>query len=269
MKKNLYYSNVLRRQNILAETVLGFFSFCASYPRLVLEVFIRKNFGERYFKLISAMTVAAILIAYPLIKQQLAGGADAFDMDDEEGGFGMARKAPSYLKPYYSWFVFVALFLGASVMRWLEQRRNPSVFDFARYSLSRGQINPVFSKMKISGKRVNLRLIETVFEPLFFLLIGVILYFLLGQKVGLLLAVCSIFYSLGYVAAYAIGDNFIMDKIDEIIVNQELKKSFVDGLDESQTRGFRFMGTMPDNIETRRQIFSNMVTGTEETAVVE
>lgn len=269
MKKNLYYASVLRRQNVLLETILGFFAFCASYPRLVLEVFIRKNFGERYFKLASAITVAAILIAYPFVKRWFVGAVDIADLDEDSGVYGVATKAPSYFKPYYSWFIFIALFLGVSVIRWLEQKRNPSVFDFARYSLSRGKINPLFSNLKIGGKKVSIRLIETVLEPAIFLLIGLALYYLLGQKVGLLLIVFSIFYSLGYVAAYNIGDNFIMDRIDEMIVNQELKNAFVDDMDESQTRGFRFLGTKPEDIETRRKLLSTMLTEGEENATVE
>lgn len=40
--------------------------------------------------------------------------------------------------------------------------------------------------------------------------------------------------------AYRQGDHFIMDKIDEMICNEEMVSSFVEDRDSSQTRGVHF-----------------------------
>ncbi|CAG5011145.1 hypothetical protein DYBT9275_04891 [Dyadobacter sp. CECT 9275] len=57
MKTNLYYRAVFRRQSMLNEFVMDFFLYFCSYPRLMLEVFVRKNFGERYFSFFSALMI--------------------------------------------------------------------------------------------------------------------------------------------------------------------------------------------------------------------
>src|SRR5580698_10190152 len=72
MKKNLYYRDTLRRENMLKVFILSLFSLFASYPRLLLEVFIRKNFGARYFKLSSALTVAFLLAFVPYLWVKIA-----------------------------------------------------------------------------------------------------------------------------------------------------------------------------------------------------
>lgn len=274
MAKNLYYKGVLQRDNFFQKLVLSFFAFWASYPRLLLEVFIRKNFGERYFRLSSAITVVILFGALPFFLKwasRILGGLIApgnagadFDLDVVPE----ARTAgSSSMTGYVAWFIFLAIFLAFSIKRHIEKRRNPSVFDFAKFSLYSGDINPAFFKVQIAGKKPHIRLVETLLEPAPFFIAGLVLW-LLNQNLGILLVVCSIFYALGYVAAYRIGDDFVMDKIDEMICNQELKKAFVDGLDENKTRGFRFVGHRPEDIETRRQILPLMLEKQEETAVV-
>jgi hypothetical protein len=230
-----------------------------------LETFIRKNFGERYYRLSSVITVAVILLSIPLLLHGFHSAAGAVD-DDLDMTTNLTQ-APSYYKPYYGWFAFVGLFLIFGLIRIQEIRRNPSVYDFARFSLYSGDINPFFAKMKIGNNTVSTRLVETVLEPLGFLILGVLLYFV-GQKLGILLIVSSIFYSLSYVAAYDNGDNFVMDKIDEIICNEELKKAFVDRADDSQTRGFRYVGNIPQDKAHREKVFPFMTEDDEDSAVV-
>lgn len=255
MQKNLYYRHVIQRQNLFKALTLSFFFAFASWPRLLLEVFIRKNFGERYFRLSSAITVAVLLTALPFFLDKLNSSV-AMTQTDFNPFAEEPAATPSgsgFLKSYIGWFIFLAGFVVVSVYRHLEIKRNPSVFDFAKYSLYGGKIHPFFYGLKIGGKAPSLRLIESVLEPLPFLIAGVLLY-MAGQSLGTLLIVCSIFYSLGYVAAYDIGDNFVMDTIDQIICNEELKSSFVDGKDEEQTRYFRFVGDRPDDPAKRSQI---------------
>jgi hypothetical protein len=76
----------------------------------------------------------------------------------------------------------------------------------------------------------------------------------MGQPIGWLLMLCSIIYSLSYRAAYNQGDNFIMDRIDEQICNEESVKSFVDDDSEGGGRGFNFRGRRPANPDARRRV---------------
>lgn len=256
MQRNLYYQAMVRRQNLFRNFLFSFFLDLASYPRLLLEVFIRKNFGERYFRLSSAITITVILGFLPYLLKTISGvKAEILDGDDTNLFTQPVQASAS--GQYMTWYIFLGLFLLVSVIRYIETLRNPSVFNFARYSLYQGDTLPAFYKVKIPRIKTDARLVETVLEPLPFLVVGIVLW-LLGQKLGVLLTACSLFYSLGYVAAYTAGDNFVMDKIDEIICNEELKKSFVDGLGEEETRGFRFMGRRPADPDMRRQILPLM-----------
>lgn len=257
MKKNLYFRTVLRRENLFLNFIYSMFAAWSSYPRLLLEVFIRKDFGERYFKLASAITVALILIAIPLIPSFLGTGMDVMDDFDDETGFTGSHRSGgnSFLSAYLTWYIFIALFIVFSIFRYKEILRNPSVFDFKKYSLYSGKIHPAFKKL--FGKEPSIRLIEIVLEPALFFIAGVLLI-LLHQKLGILLVICSIINSMSYMAAYAAGDNFFMDKIDEIILNENLKKAFVEDAPEEETAGIRDRGKKPESKEARQRIFDLM-----------
>ena len=244
MKKNLYYRTVFRRKNAIKEFLLTFFLGVASWPRLLLEVFIRKNFGERYFSFSTAIIMTVILAIFPYAIAQ-AQSYSSF------GGGGISFW--SFVGHNLTWYIFLALFIIVCLRRRHEVKRLPSVFDFERFSLSAGIVNPAFFTIKLGGKDPDIRTVETLIEPAFFLIIGVVLA-LMAQSVGVLIVVCSIIYSLSYFGAYYIGDNFIMDKIDEMICNENLVASFVDGRKPEETKGFNAYGRKPDNKEFRRRV---------------
>ena len=64
MTKNIYYRTVIQRNSMLKSQVQALSSWAVSYPRLVLEVFIRKNFGERYFFMPTAVIVFLACICF-------------------------------------------------------------------------------------------------------------------------------------------------------------------------------------------------------------
>ncbi|WAC11895.1 hypothetical protein [Dyadobacter pollutisoli] len=242
MKKNLYYRTVLHRSNPVKNFFFDLFTAIASWPRLLLEVFIRTNFGERYFSFSSSIIMFVLLAVTPLLISALGSSSYYGGFDPKE-----------FLMGNITWYLFLAGFLYCAFRRRQEVKRLPSVFDFARFSLSSGRIHPLFYTIVINGKRVDSRMIETLFEPLFFFIIG-FFFMLFGQIVGILIVVCSIVYSFSYMAAYSVGDNFVMDKIDELICNQELYNAFVDGVDPNNTRGVNYYGRRPADPEARRKV---------------
>ena len=259
MKKNLYYRAVFQRKNVLMEFILSFFLAFSSYPRLLLEAFIRKDFGERYFKLSSALTVAVLLGVFPFIQTELA----TFFTPTRGDGMFMMRNQPmrndsaDLMPDYIGWFIYLAAFVILAFRHDRDIKRAPSVFDFARFSKYTGKVNPAFFRFHLPDRKTDTRRVECLFEPALFFVGGVLLH-LIGQKLGGLLIMCSLFYGFSYLAAYVIGDNFVMDKIDEMICNQELEKSFVDDKDESDTRGFRFRGMKPNGRENRQKVLPLM-----------
>lgn len=247
MKKNLYFRTVLRRSNPVRNFFFDLFTAIASWPRLLLEVFIRTNLGERYFSFSSSIIMLAFLAAIPPIIKY--AGSNSY-----YGGFSFKDAILDNI----TWYLFLAAFLYCAFRRRQEIKKLPSVFDFGRFSLSSGYTHPMFFKIIIKGKSPDNRTIETVLEPLFFFIIGAVLLFF-GQAVGLLITLCSIAYSLSYMAAYHAGDNFVMDKIDELLCNQELYNAFVDGVDPSNTRGVNYYGRRPADPETRRRVADSFI----------
>lgn len=250
-KSNLYYKTVSRRRNAVSEALLGFFLGISSWPRLLLECFLRINMGERYYSDSAAITISVLLALLPLfVVRALSGGYGGVE-------FGV------FFKLFFTWYVFLTGFMYMAAQRSEEVKRLPGVFDFQRFSLSSGLIDRRFYDIEFGGKPVSVRTIETVLEPGFFFFIGFVLN-LMGQPVGSLLMLCSIVYSMSYQAAYSEGDNYIADMIDSKICNEELVKSFVDDDSEGDTRGFNFRGRRPADPDARRRV-ADMLSETEET----
>lgn len=277
MKKNLYYRSLMRRENTIRKFFLSLFTFFASGARLLLEVFIRKGFGERYFKLSAAviLTVEFGLLPFLLVFLQrkvgavLAATPIGSAWNDETIGEELytptPHAEPSVWAGYTVWYLFLTAFILISIKHHLDQKREPSVFDFEKFSLYGGSLQSYMLKIPFF-KTEDSRFRECIVEPLFFMAIGFVLI-LFHQYVGWLLVICSIFYSVSYISAYEAGDNFVMDRIDEIISNQEMEKSFVDGVDADDTRGFEFRGRRPESEEYRRALLPSIMTDDEDTLV--
>lgn len=251
MKKNLYFRKVIKRKNKVNDFIFDFFSAIASYPRILLEVFLRKQFGERYFKISSAVTAAIFTALFPFIFEFVA----TFFSGRRYYGGSNSDSLSTDFTPYA---IFILLFLVFTCIRSIEIERRPSSFNFGYFSYSMGQLNPLFYKIKIFGKAPSPRFIETFYEPLVFFLLGV-LFYLFGSSFGVFLIVCSICYSISYMAAYAVGDDFVLDHIDEMLMNQEVESSFVNDEDISKTKGVRFYANKPDSKELRRKLGNSFI----------
>lgn len=241
-RHNAYFKQLIQRQNHLKETILGFFLIFASYARLLLEVFIRTKFGERYFNLGTAITLAAILAAYPFFDYYILGWGN------------IEESLISALFPYITWFIFLALFVATSLKHEKTIKRSRSTFEFQRYSLYAGKVHSYFKHVKINGKPADLRTIETFLEPAPFFIGGLVLWLVFKQPVGALLTICALFYSMSYRASYYIGDNFVLDKIDEMILNRELEKVFVNDAEPEDASDVTFPYRKPTDTNMRREI---------------
>jgi hypothetical protein len=185
--------------------------------------------------------------------------------DETMGEPVAAPVEPSFWAGYTVWYLFLVAFLLLSIKHHLDQKREPSVFDFQKFSLYGGSLQSYMLKIPFF-KTEDSRFRECIVEPLFFMAVGIVLI-LLHQYLGWLLVICSIFYSVSYISAYEAGDNFVMDRIDEMISNQEMEKSFVDGVDADDTRGFTFRGYRPEREEYRRALLPSIITDDPDTLV--
>lgn len=233
MEKSLNFSSVFHRRNIVKEFFMSLFLAIASYPRLLVEVFLRRNMGERYFSFASVITVFLILVLFPFLLEK---------------NFAMRVVWDNTL-----YYLFLLLFVYVGNQRRLEIKRLPSVFDFARYSLDQGEVHPLLYKFS-RFKNLDIRTMNIIVEPGVFLVAGILLLVINQFLLGGLLIVSALLFSFSYLAAYHYGDHMIMDYIDKIILSEEKMKSFVDDEDPSHTRGVHFYGRKPADKGLRRKV---------------
>lgn len=250
MKQNLYYRAVVARKLIspAASIVLR----NAMRFRMILEVFIRKNFGERYFSMVSVYSWAFLLMLVPFFSGH---GTTLFYML-APGGQYIRFPFSEFMADNGLWYGFVAAFVLVSYKRNQETKHNPSVFDFAKFSLYSGDINPRF--FSLFGRQWDVRQVETFVEPAFCFLTGCALCFF-SAKLGIFILICSLFYSYSYMVAYEMSDHFVMDKIDEMISNERMYKTFVEDVEEGDNKGFRFSGRKPADPEFRRKLAETFI----------
>lgn len=250
-----YTRNILTgRANLLKGYIMNLLTFFYGPHRLLLEVFIRKNFGERYFKFSSAITVAIFLSLLPFLITTMQKTSHAHHIFS--GGLGLGSEATAY-EPnwiaFISWYIFIALFLYVSVKHWRAQRPSKSRFDFSKYSLYDGDLDERFFQWKFSFIETNVRTVECFFEPAPFFISGLFLV-LIGQYLGYLLIISSTVYALSYINAYEQGDNYMLGILDQRILDEEFERVFVEGIEGKDARGINFRATVPGDKESRKQL---------------
>lgn len=257
MKKNLYYRTMFKRTNAIKELILNLFLSLSSWPKLVLEVFLRKNFGERYFSFATCIVIGVFLAAVPFA---FMGAKMLINSYGDTGSNWWL-----FIFGYLTWYIFIGLFISFAVKRWREVKRNRAVFDFKRFSLYAGDIEPSFYNIRLFGKKPDIRTIEILYEPAlcFAVGLGCILF---GQFIGYVIVLCSIIYALSYAGAYYKGDQFVLDKVDEMIANENLFKTFVEDKDAIETGGVRFYGRKPVDDDMRRKVMESFTEGEKEEA---
>ncbi|KAA2241531.1 hypothetical protein F0L74_16685 [Chitinophaga agrisoli] len=244
MKKSLYFHAVVQPQSKLKRQILNFVIVIASCFRIIPDAFLRRNMGERHFAILPAFFAAVFMLVFPYVVH--SAFTFLYAPSFGQGGTGFWHK-------FATWYVFTFLFIYEAIRRLMEIRREPSVYDFGRYSRSTGQMHPLFRKITIGGFKPDKRMIETFIEPAVFLIAGLLLKFM-GQPVGMLLIICSILYSFSYLAAYAIGDDFVLDVIDDGMMVDETEEAFVYDEDSDKTRGVEFHARKPSRVDLRRRL---------------
>jgi hypothetical protein len=236
MKRNAYYTVLYGEPAAINKKLGAWVAVILSWPKSVLDVFLRKNMGERYFTLFKSILIFAALWFIPV---------------------GIESLYRTEMVSSTSYYVFIILYAIMAGVRYLEIRREPSVFDFAKFSLSRGIPHPFFLRIKLFGKPLSQRSIEVYAEPLLCFIIGVILVLIQEAPVGALIILCSISYFMCNMISAIHGDHFIMDKIDEILLNQDLNETFIQGKEVSP-RQVPFFSKKPSTEDLRKNFIDHL-----------
>lgn len=205
--------------------------------RLILEVFIRRHMGERYFSGFFCLVWSLIFLSGFI-----------------EDTMNLSFMIPESYTSNNAIGIFGMLFLGFSIWRWVESYHNPSTVSFDKFSKSSGEPTLIFKTLLNKG--TSPRLIEVWLEPLFFTLIGgVLTLFVSTRLLGAFLIICSIIYALSYRSAYALARDYILDKIDEKISGEALGQVLKSGMAEHKARGFLNRAPIPTDEEHRKQLY--------------
>jgi hypothetical protein len=192
----------------------------------------------------SAITVILIAFFVPIIIDAAASSND--------------YNRSNFKSQNAAWYLFLLAFIVFAIIRWREVKRNPSVFDFKKFSLYTGDVYSWLYDGKLFGKSLSDRTIEIFIEPALFIIPGIVLL-LIGQSLGYLLLISAFCYGISYAAQYKKGDDFVMDKIDEMILNEELESAFVDDEPADKTRGVRFYAQKPDKKSLRQKLADSFI----------
>ncbi|MGE6221069.1 hypothetical protein ACQKCH_14675 [Nubsella zeaxanthinifaciens] len=242
MQTKSYYRNVFQRRNVIKDFFSAIFQSIASYPRLTLEVFIKGQFGVRYFSLASVITIAIILAILPIFFSRMFGGYGGYS----SGFFDTVEEHKLF-------YIFIVLFIGFSIKRYREIKQPWGVIDPTKFSLSMGTADAWLINLKFNGKPIDGRYREVFVEPAIFLIIGIICL-LLKSMLGPILIIFSIIYCLSFLFAYRDGDNWAMDINDQRISAEQFHDTFVNDKTNSES-GFEYRGAKPNSKDDREKIY--------------
>lgn len=251
-KTNIHYRESMTRQNHYKVRLIKFFISICSFPRLFLEVHLRGQFGKQYFNLGSVFAVIVIMFPLPFLIK--AAGMTYSYFTTRTYGFDLGE----FLLHYLSWYAILTAFVVRSIQHRLEMRTVAGEFIFTRYSKSSGITHPWIYDLEINGWKPSERQMEILVEPALPFIAGMMLW-ILSQPIGLIIMCCAIIYSCSYAADYYLGDVYIMNTIDIIIVNREKEAIFVFDKKPEDTAGVRFRGERPSSQEMRTGLYENAI----------
>ena len=205
-----FYKLMHERRNILTDIIFKLFMSFSSYPKLILEVFVRRQMGHRYFNTASFLSVLAILSFLPDWWHTLFASSRGWRHSQDQG------------EGFVLWYVFVIAYFVFGIMRVVEINRRLKARNYDIMTLSGGRSLDFFANLKVFGKYLTPPQIAIFAEPLPFFLGGLLLH-LFGEHIGTVLMFCSICCAFAKAGEYKVGNDFFWDILDKIKYAKYLK----------------------------------------------
>jgi hypothetical protein len=231
-----YFMAVTGYGSFIRNLLLGVTLVLTQPTSLIMSVFLRKNFGERYYSLSASLAMAILM------------GAATY-------GFYLADTPIYALIPVW---IFILLFTYAAIKRRLEFKAFTHDVRCDRFSYYEGDFQQGiwdFIHKKFPKIPMKSLYIRKYYEPLLTVLIGGILCLLFVPiLVGILLVSVGVMQYFRVVSQYAIGRHFLLDKVDQIISDEEMMNSLFYEKPPKETRGFEFFAPRPESPEMRQRV---------------
>jgi hypothetical protein len=245
-KRNVFIETHGGRNNVIIALVYMFLGSIASFGASIVEVFLRRKFGERYLTLsLSIIIFLAMNFAY-----------DYLAMIAVAMGARISRDGETFL------FIFSLIYLGLSIMHRLEIRKYGTTYDFNRFSLSDGERAPFWRKIigkKFLKIKVTSYLVSVLLEPLIPVIVGLLMLpFEFSSIVGAILIFSGICYALKNFGMAQSGRNWVLDNIDKRITNEVQYDVFIGRKPKSETKGVYLPIELPEDEATRLALYKSV-----------
>jgi hypothetical protein len=238
--KNDFYTAVFGRHNVIKKFIYQIFISIASWPRLLLEVFVRQEFGQRYFSFSTACILTTMLSAVPYVATRFTsyGNVDFFKMVIDN----------------VAWYIFLGAFMYCCVKRRQEIKRRGKLYSMKYFSLSAGKPNPKIDYYSLFGKNATSYRIVTTLEPAIFLILGILLLIASQKLLGITLIVCSVIYAISWRAQFALSHEYFLDWFDSGICDNEVMNQITG---KKNKTGFDAFTKESLDVDDANKIFEN------------
>lgn len=221
MNKRPVFKEVKRHnKSFPAKFVLAIVASLGIFTKPIIENILRKDFGKRYFSVTKSLIAYVLLIFGDYWFQYIYWNFKSKSSSDTW-----------YIDTHISWQIFASIFFLFSLYRFLEIRRNYRKKPH-QYTWSNGE--SVLGKF-LNDKGIHLsdRFINTYLDNGFFLLVGALMWFGFELRLGIFFMVIAFFSFCHEVLLYWLGEEYVDDKLDDEILNQEKMEVF--GGDQTPT----------------------------------
>lgn len=219
-----------------------------------IYAFTRRNLGERRFSFDLSIFICVVLAIIPIVmgpeihKYSILNSGNWRDLK-KLNHFSYA----SFIFEHISWYIYLGFFIFNAYKRKLEIDRLPSVFELARHTRSKGEIDDRITSLKWMGRPFTIREIEILVEPGLFLIVGILLI-ICHQLIGYVIVIFSLICSLSSKVERVLADHKIMDIMDGIMSAEETEGIVVDLKQPKDTRGVSFPGKLPKDRDMRKKV---------------
>lgn len=239
-KRNIFIEIHQGRTNHAIDFFIGLFMTFASHASAIVEVFLRRKFGERYITLAQSISLFFVLNISGLWL------ANIFNL----GGGAILTL-----------FLFSFAFLGFSIFHRIEISKYGTTYDFKRFSLSDGEIAPFWWNKVIGKEILGIKIsnyhVQTLLEPAVPVIVGIVLLPLgFTRPVGLLLFICGIIFGIRNFSKAQQGRNWVLDNIDKKITSEMKYDVFIGRKPKKDTKGVYLPIELPEDEEIRKSLYS-------------
>jgi hypothetical protein len=238
-KQTIFRVVTAGRASAVYDVTSDFIFKLTSYPSYIVEVFMRKHFGERYYSF-SVAVIITLLMLYPY--------------------FFLGGRIRETLG--LSWVIFTVLFLIKSIRHRLEFRRFSMTYDYDRFSYTDGEIFPFWYSLigtKLLGLTVTRYRILVLFEPAIPILVGLILMLIpYTRAVGVLIFLSGFLFAYrSTMKAYA-ARSHVLDAIDDQLIAKWKHDVIMEEKPKSETGGLSFPIELPKSKDLKQGLIDDL-----------